>query len=130
MPHLIKPALTIPFVLLFLCQACEGQRVRLEVRMGPNDQAQAKARFEQRGNRIKFNVELEDAAANTNFQVTVNRGGTLVFSRSLRTNGVGFGEIDLDNTEGDRLPVMASGDLVTIRAANGQQMQGRLRSRR
>ena len=118
-----------PVMILFMfTQSTEAQRIRLETRMEGHDTVQAKARFEQRGERMKFNVSVEDAAASTLLSVVVKRGEKLIiFDGFIKTDFFGSGVIDLDTREGNRVDQLFEGDIIAISAANGDSLIGKFR---
>ncbi len=100
--------------LLASAQAIQAQEVRLETRLTGATRASGQARFEQKGTRMKFNVQIEDAAANTTYGVLVKRGSLIVYRGAIRTDALRRGVIDIDNTEGDVVPRMQASDTVVV----------------
>ena len=112
--------------LLASAQAIQSQEVRLEARLSGSTRASGQARFEQKGTRMKFNVELEDAAANTTYGVVVKRGTLIVYRGSISTNALRRGVIDIDNTEGDVVPRMLASDTVIVNLGTTRFLGGTL----
>ena len=129
MTNLAKIVALIFLAMCFSPNQTVAQRTRLEARLGGPTLASGKAKFEQRGNRMKYNVELEDALRNTNYSVIIKRGTSSMNGGKIRTNRFGSGEIDLDTTEGDQLKQLREGDVIQIWQGNRVVVSGRLRSR-
>ncbi len=129
MTNLVKIATLLFIAMLFSTDQAVAQRTRLEARLGGPTLASGKAKFEQRGRRMKYNVELEDALRNTTYTVVIKRGASSMNGGAIRTNRFGFGEIDLDTTEGDQLRQLREGDVVQILIGNRVVVSGRLRAR-
>ena len=127
MPNAIKLMFVIPVLFCLLGDSAEAQRIRLETRMGANDAIQAKAKYEQRNGRRKFNVELEDALPNRTYGVMIRRRGRVIDSAVFKTNQLGVGEIDVDTTEGDIVPQLQAGDVVQIWFNRRRILAGTLR---
>lgn len=127
MTQAIKFMFVAPILLCLMSESTEAQRIRLEVRMGAKDSIQAKAKYEQRGTRRKFNVELEDALPNRTYGVRILRRGRVVDSATFVTNRFGVGEIDVDTSEGDIVPQLRRGDVVQIWHNRRRILSGRLR---
>lgn len=104
----------VPLLLLSLTTSAEAQRIELEARMGANDSIQAQAKYEQRGARRKFNLELEDATPMAVYGVRIMRGAQIIDWGLIRANRFGFAEIDIDTFEGDNVPTLQAGDRVEI----------------
>ena len=122
-------------LLLMLAQSTEAQTmIRLEAQMEGKAEAKAHARFIKRGTRMKFNVEVEEdtpVRGGTVYSVFVlRREKQIVFEGFIKTDDFGFGEIDLDTREGDRVSQLRVGDIVAISAANGASLTGVMRSTR
>ena len=107
-------------------QAVQAQEVRLETRLSGTTRASGNAKFEQKGTRMKFNVEIEDAAANTTYGVIVKRGSLIVYRGSIRTSALRRGVIDIDNTEGDVVPRMLASDSVIVNLGTTRFLSGTL----
>ncbi len=107
-------------------QVIQAQEVRLETRLTGATRASGQARFEQKGTRMKFNVEIEDAAANTTYGVLVRRGTLVVYRGSIRTNAFRRGVIDIDNTEGEVVPQMQASDTVIVNQGTTRFLSGAL----
>lgn len=114
MTNAIKLMFVVPILFCLLGSSAEAQRIRLEARMGSKDSIQAKAKYEQRNARRKFNVELEDALPNQTYGVMIRRRGRLINSGLFRTNQFGVGGVDVDTSEGDAVPQLQAGDVVQI----------------
>jgi hypothetical protein len=114
MLQLSKLLYLVPLLLLSLTTSADAQRIRLETRMGANDSIQAQAKYEQRGARRKFNLELEDASPIAVYGVRIMRGTNLIEWDLIRANRFGFAEIDIDTFEGDAVPTLQAGDMVEI----------------
>lgn len=127
MSSLLKLMVVIPALLCLMSQSADAQRVRLKAEMGANDAVQAQAKFEQRGARMKFNVEVEDGAPNQTYGVMIVRGGRVIDSGLMQSDVFGVAEIDIDNTEGDVVPRLRSGDVVQIWFNGRRILAGTLR---
>ncbi|MEZ6136396.1 MAG: hypothetical protein R3C53_15990 [Pirellulaceae bacterium] len=90
------------------------QRVKLEANLSGNTLASGKAKFESRGNRQKFSVEIEDAAANTRYRVDVRNSAGLVFRAVMRTNALGGFDLNRDTLLGQSVPSISAGDRVIV----------------
>jgi hypothetical protein len=67
-------AASFAVVALFLsAQSAQAQELRLQARLTGATRASGQAKFEQKGTRMKFNVQIEDATRNANFGVVVRR---------------------------------------------------------
>lgn len=128
MSNVLKFLVVVPALLLcFLSDSASAQRVRLQAQMGAKDSVQAKAKFEQRGLRMKFNVEVEDGVPNQVYGVMIFRGNTLIDSGLMRSDGFGVAEIDIDTFEGDSVPQLQQGDVVQIWFNRQRILAGTLR---
>lgn len=130
MYYVVRSMLLIAVALMLTPGDANAQRVRLEARLTGPTLASGQAKFEQRGARRKYNVELEDAARNTLYKVTIRRGTRTINGGSFRTNRFGRGGIDLDTAEGDAVNlVLRVGDRVEIRRGSRVIVSGAMRSR-
>lgn len=115
--------------LLASTEGVSAQSLRLETRLTGTTRASGTAKFERRDARMKFNVQIEDAPVSAGFGVVVRRGTQIVYRGVLRTSALGRGVIDIDNTEGDIVPAMRSGDLVIVNFGQTRLLTGTLRPR-
>ena len=128
MTNVLRLAVIVPALLLcFLSDSASAQRVRLQAQMGANDSVQAKAKFEQRGLRMKFNVEVEDGVPNQVYGVLISRGNTVIDSGLMQSDGFGVAEIDIDTSEGDSVIQLQRGDVVQIWFNGRRILAGTLR---
>ena len=98
-----------------------GTRTRLEVRMeSPTSQASGTAKFEQRGSRMKFSVEVEDVNGT---DVVITAGGQ---SFDLHLDGSGFGDLNRDTRNGQSVPSLKEGDEVVVWLGGQVLMRGNL----
>jgi hypothetical protein len=94
--------------------AAQAQEIRLETRLTGTTLASGKARFEQRSTRMKFDVEIQDARANTSYGVIVRRGTSVIYQGTIRTDAFGRGKIDLDTTNGHVVPRIQRLDTIAV----------------
>jgi hypothetical protein len=123
-------AASFAVVALFLsAQSAQAQELRLQAPLTGATRASGQAKFEQKGTRMKFNVQIEDATRNANFGVVVRRGTLIVYRGVVRTDGFGRGVIDIDNTEGDVVPAMKALDAVIVNSGTTRYLTGSLQQR-
>lgn len=100
-----------------------GSSVKVEVRLAPatgvgEDLASGKAKGEQRPDRLRFAVEVEDVSNSTGAHaVRVTRGGTPVADTAglaVNVDALGFGELELNTQDGQVSPLVQAGDLVEV----------------
>jgi outer membrane biogenesis lipoprotein LolB len=92
-------------------------RTRLEAALvgtSSTPAASGKARWEQRSDRTRFKLEVENTTTSGQHVVKVN--GAAVTTVSV--NG-GKGEIELDSRHGDIIPTMQAGDRVAVFSPEG-----------
>lgn len=94
------------------------QRVKLEARLSGNTLASGKAKFENRGNRQKFSVEIEDARPNTAYQVDISNAAGRVFRAVVTTNALGGFDLNRDTLLGQSVPSISRGDAVAVSVAS------------
>ena len=95
-----------------IVSADHNNRVRLETDLSTtaaDPDAEGHARFESRTDRVRFRVEVEDIDVTASVNVLVN--GNLIGTITLDN---GFGELDLNTKDGDKVPVLKAGDEVEI----------------
>jgi hypothetical protein len=107
----------------------QSSRIRLQARLTPTADfrnVQSAARFEKEvkngAARLKFNVQVTRAgglAGATLTAVVTRPDGAIVHVASFTVNQFGRGVVDQDTTEGDIVPDMSAGDVVSILAPNG-----------
>ncbi len=90
--------------------------------------ASGTARWEMRADgRLKFSTEVEDVSIDGNGRVIVTRAGSGVVLRGTINIAGGLGDFNIDTDNGQSVPVMQSGDRVTVRNAERQLiLRGRL----
>jgi hypothetical protein len=84
--------------------------------------ASGKAKGEQRTDRTRFAVEVEDASTSGPHSVRITRGGVEIALSpvTVDVNALGFGELDLNTIDGaTNVPVALAGDLVEVMNPNG-----------
>jgi hypothetical protein len=105
-----------------------GGSTKAEVRMTVVDMpanalASGKAKSEQRPDRTRFSVEVEDMqTAPGAYMVRVTRGGVEVAGTAGITvvvDTLGFGERELNTQDGDTVSVILAGDLVEVLDPSG-----------
>lgn len=126
--HFVATSIAV-FTLFCSVQSAQAQETRLQARLTGTTLASGQAKFEQKGTRMKFNVQIEDAARNANYGVVVRRGTLIVYRGAIRTDGFGRGVIDIDNTEGDVVPQMRSQDTVVVNSGTSRFLTGTLQPR-
>lgn len=98
---------------------------KVEARLGGNTidpLASGKAKGEQRTDRTRFAVEVEDASTNGPHIVHITRGGIEIALSPVivDVDALGFGELDLNTQDGAvNVPVALVGDLVEVMNPNG-----------
>ncbi|MEK7407503.1 MAG: hypothetical protein AAB225_20690 [Acidobacteriota bacterium] len=96
--------------------AAGGQRVRLEGRRQAvinGFQAEFKARFEHRADRMRFNAEVEDLNVAERTALNVCFGAMRLGGIVL--DGSHEGELELDSRDGDAVPMLKSGDIIALK---------------
>lgn len=89
-----------------------AQQARLEARLtatAAEPLASGKARFEMRGNRIRFTTQVEDVRTATAVQVRVNN--VVVGQVAIAFGGA---DLNLDSQLGHVVPILRAGDIVTV----------------
>ena len=99
--------LTVPQ--LQLVEAGGGPETKLEGRLSGTSLASGKAKFEERADRVRFSVQVEDMSSDGNFTVAVN--GAEV---STITVAGGLGDLNLDTRDGESVPSLKAGDDVEV----------------
>ncbi|WP_299291504.1 hypothetical protein, partial [Nitrosopumilus sp.] len=96
-------------------------KVELEAEL-VNDEEEdiGEAEFEQRNDRKKLSVEIEDQTPDETFDVLV--GGESV--GEITTDEDGEGELDLDSRDGNDVPLVADSDIIEISGGNGVILSG------
>lgn len=96
---------------------------KVEVRLVPavgvgEDLASGRAKGEQRPDRTRFAVEVEDVSNSSGLHsVRVTRAGVPVpdsAGLTMNVDALGFGELELNTQDGDTVPVVLAGDLVEV----------------
>lgn len=66
--------------------------------------------------RSRLNVEAENVnlAAGTMLQVSVQRGTTITHVGTITLSALGEGELELNSEDGDNVPDIQKGDMVTV----------------
>jgi hypothetical protein len=112
-------------VLLILSQAMpadsHNSEVRLRARLagsaigGVNPEGNADFRSDARG-RTRLNVEVEhvNLPQGTVLSVSLTHGGTSTVIGHTTLNALGFGELELNSQDGDSVPAVQTGDVVTV----------------
>ncbi len=97
-----------------------GTSVKAEVRFGASTVdplASGKAKSEQRPDRTRFAVEVEDMATTGAHSVRISRGGAEIANSpvTLNVDALGFGELELNTQDGAlTVPEAVAGDLVQV----------------
>ncbi len=99
-----------------------GNRIRLAATMSAG-RTKAVAKYEQRDARRKFTFELQDGAPGT--VITIRHNGVILAAR--RIDALGFAKVDFDTTNGNAVPVMNSGQVISVWVGSGMVMSGALR---
>ncbi len=73
-----------------------------------------KAKFEERSDRTRFSVEIEDQAADAMFVIVLSSS-----TFSISTNEFGFGDFNLDSRDGDDVPSVEDDDDIDIEDSLG-----------
>jgi len=115
---------------LALAQSGGGGGVRLSARM-VSGAASGKADYRERGNRRRLNVEAEDLPNTTPSPQTVFVNGSPVGNMTLEACPVPAtqllcGELELDTQDGQPVPVIVRGQIVSI-GANPAVLAGTFR---
>ena len=114
-----KPLLSFVGVLLgmlMLSSTVAAQETRLEgaLTAAGGGLQSGKAKYEQRNDRTRLSVEVEDLALIGTFTVKVN--GTVVGTILVL---LGAGDLNLDTRDGDSAPTLSAGAKVEVFASNG-----------
>ncbi len=89
----------------------------------------AVAKYEERGSRLKFNFQLELGTPGQVGSVTaVAADGSTVAMGTFTVDALRRGIIDIDTTEGDAVPDLNVGSVITLRI-NGNTYRGTLQLR-
>lgn len=74
------------------------------------------ASFRSQTSRQQLNVEVEDVnlPAATVLTVTLTHSGSVSTIGQITLNNLGEGELDLESQDGDVVPAVATGDVVTV----------------
>jgi hypothetical protein len=99
-----------------------GNRVRLTASM-QSGRTKAVAKYEQRDARRKFTFELEKGVPRTT--ITVRHNGFILATRQV--DALGQAKVDFDTNDGHAVPVMNSGQPVSVWVGNQLMMKGTLR---
>ena len=103
-----------------------GSSVRMIARLAG---VKAVAKYEERGTRLKFNFQLELGTPGQVGSVTaVAANGSTVEMGTFTVDALRRGIIDIDNTEGDSVPDLNVGSLITLKI-NGNTYTGTLQLR-
>jgi hypothetical protein len=122
----VVAAVGVAGIAVFRANASGGTDVKVEVRLtntGVDPLASGKAKGEQRPDRVRFGVEVEDVSTNGGHEVRVTRNGTPVADSeglAVSVDALGFGDLNLDSRDGNTVPVVAAGDLVEVLNPSGQ----------
>lgn len=117
----------VMFASLYFGQDVHAQRLKMETRLNGPTLASGKAKYESRGNRRKFNANIEDTAPAMVFTVMIRRGGQAFIAGTFTTNQFGQGGLDIDTGEGFQVPTLMLGDIVEIRMGGVVVVSGALR---
>lgn len=90
------------------------QRTKIEAELSGSTLTTGTAKFENRGNRQKFSVEVEDARANTRYRVDVRSSTGLVFRAVMTTNPLGGFDLNRDTELGQPVPSISRGNSVIV----------------
>jgi hypothetical protein len=103
------------------------QRGKLQANLTGSTLASGKAKYENRGNRQKFSVEIEDAKPNASYRIEVRSATGLVFRAVVTTNALGAFDLNRDTILGQSVPAITAGNNVTVFdvAARTVILQGR-----
>lgn len=73
-------------------------------------------RMEAARNRSRLNVEVEhvNLPAGTVLSVSITDAGTVTMVGKITLNAAGFGELELNSQDGDKVPAIVKGDMVTV----------------
>ncbi|MBI5288737.1 MAG: hypothetical protein HY873_07165 [Chloroflexi bacterium] len=104
-----------------------GSSVKVEGQLAAvsagDDLASGKAKAEQRSDRTRFGVEVEDVASPPgSFDVRLTRDGTPVAGSeglTIVVDSFGAGDLNLDSRDGDTVPLAQAGDLVEVVNTDG-----------
>lgn len=100
-----------------------GGRARMSARMSA---VKAVAKYEERGSRRKFNFQLElGVPGQTGVVTAVAADGKTVTLGTFVVNALRRGIIDIDTTEGDDVPDLNAGSVITL-VINGKTSTGTL----
>lgn len=103
-----------------------GTSVKAEVRFGVSTAdplASGKAKSEQRPDRTRFAVEVEDMATTGAHSVKISRAGVEITDSpvTLNVDALGFGELELNTQDGAlNVPEAVTGDLVEVFSPDSQ----------
>ncbi|MEZ6095994.1 MAG: hypothetical protein R3C03_17520 [Pirellulaceae bacterium] len=90
----------------------KGDRVRL---VGTFPGLRARVRFEARGTtRAKFNFEIQRGTPGVTGSVTAATASGSVVMGSFTIDALGVGKIDIDTQEGDSVPTLEAGTVLTL----------------
>jgi hypothetical protein len=84
--------------------------------------ASGKAKSEQRTDRTRFSVEVEDVSTSGPHAVHISRSGSEILNSpvSVDVDALGFGELELNTQDGAvNVPVVLAGDLVEVSNPGG-----------
>ncbi len=95
----------------------EDEEIELEAELVDSDgEDNGKAKFEERSDRTRLSVEIEDQERNTTFDVVLS-SSTIVLSSStittITTNDDGFGDVNLDSRD-VAVPSVEDGGIIEI----------------
>jgi len=98
----------------------QSEEVRIKIRLtGPaigGIRPSGNVDFRARDGRLKFKAEVEDVNLPDDTELSVNINGNPVAVLSL---DAGFAELELDTENGDTVPTLQEGDVVTVTDASG-----------
>ena len=101
------------------------QRIELVARLSASGSSSSgKAKFEQRSDREKFSVEIEDGPDGTTVEIVAGGASFL-----LVLDAVGFGDLNLDSRQGDGVPAVSVGDEVVVVTPDQLILSGVLRQK-
>lgn len=83
-------------------------------------------RSESARNRSRLNVEVEhvNLTAGTMLDVTVQHGTATMTVGQIKLSAGGFGELELNTQDGDKVPAIEKGDIVTVSNAGAAILAG------
>ena len=76
--------------------------------------SEIKASYETKGTRAKFSTELTRVATNSTFTIVAARGTQALGTWTVRTNAVGFADLNRDTSNGQQVPQLVAGDVVSV----------------